>query len=195
MMGTCACGTGVSNTHCVDCYPSTLTCKECFLKAHINNPFHWAQVWDQNYFKRTSFSGAGGVLRLSHRGLPCPNQSEGQVPLKMNIVHVNGIHTTHVLFCQCYNAPQQRWQQLIDARLFPATMPQPVTAFTFSLLKLSHLISLSTQCSIHSLLQVLYRITDDPFSDKLSVSPFLLLPEHYLTPKMQKIDDHFWCVL
>ena len=173
-MSPCPCGEkdAQCDTRCVECIPSKLSCKRCFLVTHRGNPLHWAEVWNSKFFECKDPSSFGGVLHLGHAGSPCPHVESSKADWAMTIVHTNGVHSVNVRFCLCHGAAE-RWGQLIACRLFPATLDLPKTAFTVSLMKLSHLISLSAQSSVHSLSQALRRLTNDPFVDKVLVSTFI----------------------
>ncbi|KAK6984264.1 hypothetical protein R3P38DRAFT_3332856 [Favolaschia claudopus] len=45
----CGCGSGKKRTtKCFDCLDYSTTCPDCLVHAHINNPTHWAEVWDSS---------------------------------------------------------------------------------------------------------------------------------------------------
>lgn len=165
----CACGSAICDTRCVECFPTTLSCKKCFVRGHQNNPFHWAEVWDETHFKRVDFSDIGGIIHLGHRGSVCPSREQDVSPSKVTVVHVNGVHTAQMTFCTCSDA-ELHWKQLLRHRLFPATLKTPETAFTLPLLKLSHMFSLCAQSSMYSIAQAIRRLTDDAFVHKIPVS-------------------------
>ncbi|KAJ3841846.1 hypothetical protein F5878DRAFT_702525 [Lentinula raphanica] len=136
----------------------------CNQAAHVHQPLHWAHVWSEahGYFTRQDISTVlleGYSIPLGHDGSPCPKASE---PLLMTIVAVNGIHATQVSFCQCAN--NSRWRQLFDIDLFPATITQPQTAFTFELLRHWTVLNLQSKVTAHHYVAALRRQTDNVFT-------------------------------
>ncbi|KAJ7750508.1 hypothetical protein B0H14DRAFT_3603199, partial [Mycena olivaceomarginata] len=87
----------------VQCYDSTnyeLSCPTCFVDIHIQNPFHWAEVWDfeHGFFVRHGTSKLGHTIQLGHRGGLC----KSPCGLRMFImVDSNGVHSCWLAFCGC----------------------------------------------------------------------------------------------
>jgi hypothetical protein len=165
----CPCGGGgLRSVRCVECCPGTLTCSTCFLAAHRNSPFHYADVWCSSRFRRQTFSSLGGVLHLGHRGDSCPSRQPDTMPSKLVVVHTNGVHTIRLHYCEC-SVADKHWVQLFRHRLFPASMKSPETAFSFSVLKLCHMFALCAQSSAYSMAQALRRLTNDPLVHQVPV--------------------------
>lgn len=55
------------------------------------------------------------------------------------------------------------------AKLFPATMTQPTTAFTFQVLKLFHLLHLEGKLSAYDFIGALRRLSDNAFPQRIAV--------------------------
>ncbi|KAJ3816641.1 hypothetical protein F5880DRAFT_1619098 [Lentinula raphanica] len=139
-------------------------CRQCWVQAHTHLPFHWAHVWSDThgYFTRQDISTVlleGYSIPLGHNGSRCPKASE---PLMMTIADVNGIHATQVSFCQCVD--NSRWRQLLDIDIFPATIAQPQTAFTFALLRHWTILNLQSKVTAHHYVAALRRQTDNVFT-------------------------------
>ncbi|KDR72437.1 hypothetical protein GALMADRAFT_51291, partial [Galerina marginata CBS 339.88] len=141
----CSCGSGANRTtRCYDCF-----CYEpsCFFIRH-----DIAALRDEI-----------AAVNLGHYGLPCP--SKYATNLKFTVIDVNGIHQTRIRFCSCEGFPD-RSQQLMKARLFPATMSQPTTAFTFQVLKQFHLLHLEGKLSAYDFIGALRRLSDNAFPQR-----------------------------
>ncbi|KAI0028126.1 hypothetical protein K488DRAFT_59456, partial [Vararia minispora EC-137] len=179
----CACGEGTCTVRCNDCVMRPPSCEDCFIRQHKWNPTHWAHVWDEDsgVFRRSdiSFVSARGddgkreayTFQLGHGGERCPYPSK---PIQFTLVDINGVHGTPVRFCGCYKH-LEKYQQLLDARLFPATLRAPQTAFTFRLLKTFHLIHLEGKASALDLMGALRRLTDNVFTDDVPVRTLRLI--------------------
>ncbi|KAJ3717726.1 hypothetical protein C8R42DRAFT_547207, partial [Lentinula raphanica] len=131
----CECNEAPREVRCFSCMQRAPLCRRCWVQAHVYQPLHWAHVWSERrgYFTCQDISTVlpeGSGISLGHSGDRCPRASE---PVLMTIADVNGIHATKVWFCQC--ADYSRWRQLFDIDIFPATVAQPQTGFTFELLR------------------------------------------------------------
>lgn len=135
----CACNRGGRRTtRCHDCRQYLTSCSECFIQAHHNNPFHWADMWEEEngFFIRRDISllGTSWSLHLGHNRARCPHANS---LILFTIVDGNGIHGTRLTFCEC-SGNASHIVQLMDARLFPASACEPRTAYTFNVLKDFH---------------------------------------------------------
>ncbi|KDQ49787.1 hypothetical protein JAAARDRAFT_142944 [Jaapia argillacea MUCL 33604] len=89
----------------------------------------------------------------------------------MVIVDSTGIHSLPVVFCGCQNA--SRWDiQLLDLGLFPGSVRDPQTAFTFQVLDDFALNNLVCKTAILSFHTKLKRMTNMAFPSEV--------PDHYL---------------
>ncbi|RDX46393.1 hypothetical protein OH76DRAFT_1356133 [Lentinus brumalis] len=89
----------------------------------------------------------------------------------MTIVHDHGIHEYQVRFCLC---PQETTLlkipeplQLIHAGLWPGSWSLPSSAYTISVLRDHHLLSLQSQISAFDYVGYLERLTDNVVSDDI----------------------------
>jgi hypothetical protein len=87
----------------------------------------------------------------------------------MVIVLINGFHNTSVEFCACNSAAALPYQ-LIDAGLFPATLEQPETAFTFELLDAFQKLSLRSKINAYDYHRSLQEMTNAAFVHDVPVS-------------------------
>lgn len=164
----CDCGEGPRDTRCIECHASRPTCGACFVRTHMRQPFHWAEVWNGEFFERKDYSQIGGMVYLGHHGLPCPARNPSGQPRSIIVAHTNCIHSVLLHYCECHNADEQ-WQQLLKHRLFPATIDRPSTVFTFELLSLSHRVCLRSKANTFDLADVLGHQTSEAFAHKVPV--------------------------
>lgn len=108
----------------------------CFIVSHVHLLTYWAKIWDKTggfcvHHDIVALHTGACSLYLGHGGQPCP--SKFSTDLIFCIVNANGIHNTRICFCSCNGLPNHA-NQLMKAQLFPATLTQPTTAFTFRVL-------------------------------------------------------------
>jgi hypothetical protein len=132
---------------------------------------HWAEVWDfeQGFFVRHDIAMLRddiASINLSHSGYPCP--SGHATNLLFHVIDTNGIHQTKIRFCACEGFAD-RPDQLMCADLFPATMKQPTTAFTFHVLRQFHLHHLEGKVSAYDFIGALRRLSDNAFPQRIPV--------------------------
>ncbi|KAJ3493118.1 hypothetical protein NLJ89_g11089 [Agrocybe chaxingu] len=167
----CSCGVpgALHSTLCRECFGYELSCSECFLQRHSNAPTHWAEVWNDGgqYFVRHDISTlrpGGYAIHLGHCGNTCPNPAS-DANLLFHLIDVNGVHETKIQFCGCPGALERPYQ-LLTHRLFPATLRQPKTAFTFQTLKTFHILHLESKVAAYDFIGSLRRLTDNMFAHK-----------------------------
>ncbi|KAJ7256377.1 hypothetical protein C8J57DRAFT_1235751 [Mycena rebaudengoi] len=166
----CTCGSGMErNTKCYDCTEYAAACKMCFVAAHFRNPFHWAEVWDNEtgFFVRHDISKLDHVFQLGHNGGPCKSPTGERL---FAVVDGNGIHSTRLAFCGCREMPPNKIRQLMRARLFPATTKDPHTAFTVNMLKEFQLHNLKSKKAAYDHLGAIRCLSDNSFTADISRS-------------------------
>ncbi|KAF8803122.1 hypothetical protein BYT27DRAFT_7226149 [Phlegmacium glaucopus] len=135
-------------------------------------------------------------MNLGHSGNPC--HSSHATNILFHIVDTNSIHQTKVRFCTCEGLVD-RPGQLMHAEIFPATMKQPTTAFTFCLLHQFHLLHLEGKVSAYDFIGALRRLSDNAFPQRIpDPSPqfrMVMCVWHFLTATKRQgqahgIDDH-----
>lgn len=97
-------------------------------------------------FRRVPLRDLGIKVFVGHRaGEGCPRL---QAPTgDFTIIDVSGIHQVAMRFCGCNGAPD-RWEQLYEAGLWPATCVDPKTAATFACLRSWHVLNLKSKLTI-----------------------------------------------
>ncbi|KAF7300128.1 CxC2 domain-containing protein [Mycena kentingensis (nom. inval.)] len=171
----CECGRGLfAVTQCRDCVAYSSSCTLCFVDRHRYSPFHWAEVWDpqRGFFVRHDISklevpansvraGHGGVVvQLGHNGAACPYPTAERM---FTVVDVNGVHSTRLAFCGCIQ-PTNKPIQLLRSGLFPASVREPLTAFTISLLKQFQLHNFESKKSAYDYMKAIRRLSDNAFT-------------------------------
>lgn len=120
---------------CRDCWLRGPQCQACLLQDHRFLPFHHTEKWNGLFYEVATLRDLGAVLPLCHRGECCPNRASRSLTHNLTVFHTNGVHQIHVEYCQCPGTNEDsRHLQLIDHRLFPATLLNPQTAFTLDAL-------------------------------------------------------------
>jgi CxC2 like cysteine cluster associated with KDZ transposases len=166
----CPCGVkgAMCTTRCHECFFYPPTCNSCFLHAHRMTPTHWAHVWqpEGGHFLKQDISTLSStpVIQLGHNGHPCEAVYDDGTKHNFIIVDTNGVHSTRLRFCACHDAPSLV-DQLLHARLFPATFDDPRTAFTFSVLKSFEAHHHESAESAYSFISALRHLTDALFYD------------------------------
>ena len=158
----CLCGSGPAIYRCEECFCLTPTCGECILGNHRHLPLHHIQKWTGTHFARQSLAELGMIIFLGHHTQQCPNAQPNSSGRSTVVVSTNGIHNTKVLYCCCTTAPDEPFQ-LTSAGLFPATMDQPETAFTFTLLDDFHVHVLASKKSAYDHFIALQKHTNGTF--------------------------------
>ena len=178
---------------CKDCFSRRMLCHDCCLMVHQNAPFHSIEKWTGHFFQATSLDEEGFTLHLSHDGAPCPetqfktrtqetqdsgvdddstkrtDKRQTDHKKRLIVVDVSGIHQLHIGWCQCKDAPGADIQ-LLRNRLFPASVSNPSTAFTFRLLSYFHIDSVECKTSAFSFFNKLRCLTNDSSPDSVPVS-------------------------
>ncbi|KAG6835455.1 hypothetical protein H0H93_001323 [Arthromyces matolae] len=136
---------------------ASIFCQDCTLNKHTDHPLHRIDNWNGQFFTFSSLKAIGHYIQLGHpSGVSCSNPFLSDLV----VLHVNGIHSVLVYFCDCSTA-LDRPIQLLRSRLFPATTIYPQTAATFELLKSFHLLSFMSKISAFEFYQTLVRLTDN----------------------------------
>ncbi len=81
---------------------------------------------------------------------------------------MNGIHDTKLRFCNCL-ANIDRASQLLQHKLFPATMTRPTMAFTFQLLDFYDTLLVEGKIAEYDIVGTIRRMTDNTFTQIVTV--------------------------
>ncbi|KAJ8495283.1 hypothetical protein ONZ45_g12926 [Pleurotus djamor] len=124
-------------------------------------------------------------VQLGHQGGKCPVPDAA--PKVFTVLHVNGLHTVNVDFCNCH-CRISRPYQLLRERWFPATVKLPATCATFELLRHFHGLSLCSKISAYEYYLNLERLTDNSRIDipKTRYRAFLRMVRQFRHLRMLK---------
>ncbi|KAJ7256755.1 hypothetical protein C8J57DRAFT_1650145 [Mycena rebaudengoi] len=148
---TChSCNMGAAEYRCMDCMGGgELICLNCLRSRHRQLILHRVEKWNGQFFDRKTLRELEVRLQLGHW-----HEAQNQCPVPERphndsfvIIDDHGVHEVFVDFCGCGRGGSHV-QQLLRARLFPATTTRPATAATFSVLRRFHLLSFESKCSI-----------------------------------------------
>jgi hypothetical protein len=134
----CICGTDSTPAiyRCSECLSRPPLCRNCMVTAHEHMPLHWIEKWDGTQFVKECLASIGLVITLGHHSRRCKRAVYGPESGRLiTIVHTNGIHKIRIVACACSTPQIPDGIQFARAGLFPATMEQPRTVFTFQVLK------------------------------------------------------------
>lgn len=163
----------ISTMACRDCTQFPISCEECFISHHRLNPFHWAFQWDETkqFFVCKDISQLRGgtySVSLGHFDQDCPHPGSRRLT---TVVAPNGVHATRITYCNCAERSGiGDVEQAMDAQLFPGTSITPKTLFSFTMLRLFHLMSLEGKISAYDFMGAMCRLTDNAFTQKVPVS-------------------------
>jgi hypothetical protein len=85
------------------------------------------------------------------------------------------MHSVHVRYCGCTASASHPCTQLLRAELFPATLDNPRTAFTFDNFETFHLLTLQGKVSAYDYYLSIVRKTDNVGTSNQKVPHFYLL--------------------
>lgn len=156
-------------THrCTDCLAGPMLCAGCILAAHKYLPYHRVEKWNGNFFARHTLKDLGHEITLEHLGTPCPNRPQDEQPTPMTVVDISGVHSISLRWCHCLHS-RPRLEQLLAARLWPSTVKEPNTLFTFTLLNDLHHHALTSRKSVLDYWKTVCRKTDNAFPENVPV--------------------------
>ncbi|EKM51328.1 uncharacterized protein PHACADRAFT_103109, partial [Phanerochaete carnosa HHB-10118-sp] len=121
---------------CKDCVSEALLCDSCCILVHATNPFHCVQRWNGQFFDKITLKDLGLVFQVGHPpDVACINPRLG--PRDFVVVHTNGIHSISIRYCKCnhFHEAGDTIQQLLRYELYPATLSDPTTCFTYCVLE------------------------------------------------------------
>ncbi|KAF9471253.1 hypothetical protein BDN70DRAFT_977471 [Pholiota conissans] len=163
----CLCGApGMMRVcHCSDCFQFTPCCATCFVHQHQKMPFHWVEYWNGAFLERKDISELGYVVPFHHENHS--GRCKQSQAFDFTLVDLTGVHKTRVSFCDCASQHGKRFDLLLESQIFPATVTQPTTGFTFNLLKDFHLQTLTSKKTPYDYITALRRKTNNAFIDEV----------------------------
>ncbi|KAG1735743.1 uncharacterized protein EDB91DRAFT_1238195 [Suillus paluster] len=150
---TCSCGAVSPQFRCSDCHGTQMFCRECTLQNQVYHPLHRIEIWNGSFFQCITLKQLGIRVQPGHNpGERCykPSPAAG----------LDGIHEIALDFCGCASA-QIWYKQLLRMRWYPATVSEPQTAATFTVLQHFHILSFESKVSAYKFYHSLARRTDN----------------------------------
>lgn len=167
---------------CNDCFFRRPVCRSCILLNHRSNPLHRVEEWVDTHFTPSSLFKLGLPLHLGHGGSTCHLSTKAKMS-PIRIVHINGVHETGYMPCNCIDAVQSPFIQLLNERLLASSTVNPRLAFTFEVLKDFHAHNLTSKKSAYDYSRAIRRKTSArlstvpvSFSSMVQSSFVLMLP-------------------
>ncbi|KAG1718109.1 uncharacterized protein EDB91DRAFT_1240970 [Suillus paluster] len=157
---TCSCGAVSPQFQCSDCHGTQMFCRECTLQNHVYHPLHRIEIWNRSFFQCITLKQLGVQVQLGHNpGERCykPSPAAGD---DFVVIGLDGIHEIALDFCGCASA-QIQYKQLLRMRWYPATVSEPRTAATFTVLQHFHILSFESKVSAYEFYHSLARRTDN----------------------------------
>ncbi|KAJ7727984.1 hypothetical protein DFH07DRAFT_690800, partial [Mycena maculata] len=147
---------------CSDCTQPELLCCQCWVNKHQMIPTHWALVWNakERFFEKYDFCRVmkNSSIGLGHYGEQCPDADFAHT---FTLVDCSGIHAATLTFCQCKTSDGQRgapkFQQLLQAGVFPRSVTNAKTGYTLGLLEYYRQMRSQGKGSAYNVVHVLQR--------------------------------------
>lgn len=174
-------------------------CRDCCLTTHALNPFHDIRQYtkvdvplhnivgtaEDEILEPITLKDLGYVLDIGHSGRPCPQNSNNDhdflsSPIYdqvLTVVDVSGVYDLPIRWCRCKDHTDKslRYYLLLRMGLYPSSVTNPKTAFTFQCLNHFHMDIMECNTPASAFYSKLRRLTDDWDSDAVKVKLQLLL--------------------
>jgi len=198
-----SCGACQTMWKCSDCVGCTNLCNACVKVRHSTMPYHRVQHWTGKFFEPAWLCQANVLIHLGHGGLPCPSNTafdtdvasdsghstqppqddtifgNGLPKFKGRDYHVvvdkSGVHRIRIIPCRCANAAKEseRYVHYLHMGLFPASLQNIKTVFTFAVLDDFRMENLECKTAGLNYWHKLARITSNEFPKSVPVSVWL----------------------
>ena len=128
------------------------------------------QQWKGAFWEPVALFSLGLCVHLGHNVAACSAPVIFKSPLV--VYHINGAHFVQVLFCGCNESPRGYLypNQLLRSSWFPASLTHPRTAFTFTVLKHFHLLTLQSKTTAYDFYNSLVHETDNTAMEQTNQS-------------------------
>ncbi|KAJ2921594.1 hypothetical protein H1R20_g15500, partial [Candolleomyces eurysporus] len=117
--------------------------------------------WNGAHFVQSSLKSLGLRIQLGHlpeERCPRPNTTWGD---DFVIIDIDQIHAVGLDYCGYGQTSNGQVEQLLQRRLYPATVVNPKTAATFRVLELFELLQYESKLSTYEFYQTISRLTDN----------------------------------
>ncbi|KAJ3510330.1 hypothetical protein NMY22_g16006 [Coprinellus aureogranulatus] len=152
---------GAASFRCLSCNNGGLLCLDCMTRRHYHTPLHRIEKWNGTFFKRTTLKSLGLRIQLGH-----PPGHTCDIPEKawnddFVIIDRDMIHSVGLDFCNCGYTSKSPVEQLLERRLYPATIVNPKTAATFRALEMFEILQYESKLSPYEFYKAVSRLTDN----------------------------------
>ncbi|KAF8214216.1 hypothetical protein K438DRAFT_1956307 [Mycena galopus ATCC 62051] len=147
---------------CKDCDVRDLFCNNCCVLAHVRNPLHRIERWNDSHFERVTLKSMGLRVQLGHRlGEVCDAPLAGHS--NFMVVHNNCMHDVAIDYCGCTDESivGSRRQQLLRRVWYPATHKEPRMCATFVGLETFHIMTLQWKVTTYDYYWGLEKLSDN----------------------------------
>ncbi|KAJ7180060.1 hypothetical protein C8R43DRAFT_871124 [Mycena crocata] len=144
---------------CEDCFGGRLLCKICVVNRHRDEPLHIIQQWKDGYFQPCPLTDVDPGLRFQIGHRPGEDCDFRDGPNKFVVLDNNAIHEVAVDFCGCVGAASPN-DQLLNIGWFPATVKNPETCATLSVLRRFHTLNLQGRVPAYDFYNALEVLSD-----------------------------------
>ncbi|KAJ3531990.1 hypothetical protein NMY22_g7930 [Coprinellus aureogranulatus] len=120
-----------------------------------------SQRWNGSFFERSSLKALGVRIQLGHQpgqvcAIPEKAYNDDFVIIDCDMVHNVGLD-----YCGCGSTSKSQVEQLLERRLYPATIVNPKTAATFRSLELFEMLQYESKLTPYEFYNTLTRLTDN----------------------------------
>ncbi|KAJ7135064.1 hypothetical protein C8R43DRAFT_860264, partial [Mycena crocata] len=144
---------------CEDCFASHLLCRHCIVNRHRDEPLHVLQKWQDGYFQPRTLKGIEPGLHFQIGHPPGEECDFRDGPKKFVVIDNNAIHELAVDLCGCIRAASPI-DQLLNIGSFPATVKEPETVATLSVLCCFHTLNLQGRVPAYDFYNALEVLSD-----------------------------------
>ncbi|KAJ7191702.1 hypothetical protein GGX14DRAFT_537830 [Mycena pura] len=144
---------------CQDCFAGRLFCAKCIVERHRDEPLHIIQKWEDGWFQPCALKSLAPGLRYQIGHPPGEECDFRDGPKKIVVIDNNAIHQLSIDFCGCIDAPS-KVEQLINVGWFPATVKEPETCATLSILRRFHALNLQGRVPAYDFYSALEVLSD-----------------------------------
>ncbi|RDB23287.1 hypothetical protein Hypma_009705 [Hypsizygus marmoreus] len=148
---------GDAEYRCAECFLLDLVCSVCCVRRHRRNPLHRVERWTGTHFVQTTLKDMGLRIQLNHVSMQCPTPIRCHQGFR--VLHTNGIHDVALDYCGCRSVPPHI--QLLRRGFYPASQRTVKTCASFDLLRLLHLLALTTKGSTYDFYRTLEKLSNN----------------------------------
>ena len=119
------------------------------------------------YYEQSSLREVGLTVNLGHRGERCPAAVDTKT---ITVIDITGAHIVEAYWCVCPKA-EEAPLQLLSLGLYPASVSEPRTAFTFRVLDDFLTANKVSGTAAQSYFECIRRLTNAAFPRTVPVGP------------------------